>query len=221
MTKLAQLRALVDQQQAKEAAELRAKLVREDQQRFFNRPSAQADFEHWGKAAFWTMDEAIALSFGKEPKRVTWKNVEQYVNTSLFASEYQRRRDLLLRAAAFNHRLEGRVKPEDFLAWAKRLNLSIPPELKELQAQHQVAATARSAKPEKSLSTRERESLLKLVIGMAVSGYGYDVKASRSEQPSAIADDLAKIGLPLDVDTVRKWLKEAAELLPPRETEQD
>ena len=32
----------------------------------------------------------------------------------------------------------------------------------------------------------------------------------------ARADDLARAGVPLDVDTVRKWLREAAELLPPK-----
>jgi hypothetical protein len=69
------------------------------------------------------------------------------------------------------------------------------------------------------LGTRERESLLKLVIGMAVGGYGYDPRAGRSEQPSQIAADLATAGVALDVDTVRKWLREAAEHLPPSETE--
>jgi hypothetical protein len=68
--------------------------------------------------------------------------------------------------------------------------------------------------PEKALSTRERDSLLKLVIGMAVGGYGHDPKAKRSGQCAAIADDLAKTGVPLDVDTVRKWLREASDLLP-------
>jgi hypothetical protein len=67
---------------------------------------------------------------------------------------------------------------------------------------------------EKQLSTRERESLLKLEIGMAVGGYGYDSTARRSEQTTAIADDLLQAGIPLDADTVRKWLREAAELLP-------
>jgi hypothetical protein len=38
---------------------------------------------------------------------------------------------------------------------------------------------------------------------------------SRSNAPKEIADDLARAGVPLDVDTVRKWLVAAAELLPP------
>jgi hypothetical protein len=49
---------------------------------------------------------------------------------------------------------------------------------------------------------------------MAVGGYAYKSTARRSEQTTAIADDLARAGIPLDADTVRKWLREAAELLP-------
>jgi hypothetical protein len=49
---------------------------------------------------------------------------------------------------------------------------------------------------------------------MALEGYKYDPKSSRSTISQEIADDLTKQGIPLDVDTVRKWLKQAAELLP-------
>src|SRR5262249_45022834 len=67
---------------------------------------------------------------------------------------------------------------------------------------------------EKPLGTRERDTLLKLVIGLAIGGYGYDPKAGRSEKPTEIATDLAERGIALDTDTIRKWLKQAAELLP-------
>jgi len=59
--------------------------------------------------------------------------------------------------------------------------------------------------------------LLKLVIGMAVRGYVYDPKAARSDSVTEIVKDLALVGVPLDDDTVRKWLREAAEQLPPKE----
>ena len=87
-------------------------------------------------------------------------------------------------------------------------------QIKELETQF---ATAREQAPslEKPLSTRERDSLLKLVIGMAVGGYGYVPTANRSEQPAMIEEDLALQGVSLDVDTIRKWLKRGAELLPP------
>lgn len=50
--------------------------IAEEKSWCFNLPSANADFVHWAKAAHWTLDEAIALSFGKEPEIVTWKKIE-------------------------------------------------------------------------------------------------------------------------------------------------
>jgi hypothetical protein len=92
---------------------------------------------------------------------------------------------------------------------------SLANRVRELSEREQARENA-PATSEKSLSTRERDSLLKLIIGMAVVGYGYDPTAARSEQPAEITSDLAAAGVPLDVDTVRKWLKQAVELLPPK-----
>ncbi|MDH5721849.1 MAG: hypothetical protein OEY94_00815 [Alphaproteobacteria bacterium] len=66
----------------------------------------------------------------------------------------------------------------------------------------------------KPLHTKERETLLKIIAGMATDAYGYDPNAARSPIPREIADILAEKEIPLDPDTVRKWLKEAAEILP-------
>ena len=66
----------------------------------------------------------------------------------------------------------------------------------------------------KSIGTRERDTLLKLIIGMARDSYNYDPKLNRSSVPQEISNDLAKHGISMDVDTVRKWLKQAAEFLP-------
>lgn len=71
----------------------------------------------------------------------------------------------------------------------------------------------------REISTRQKDSLLKLVVGMAVKGYGYDPRSKRSEQVAEIASDLAIAGVPLDADTVRKWLRAGAELLPPPQDE--
>jgi hypothetical protein len=94
-----------------------------------------------------------------------------------------------------------------------RLASSLQARIRELEA-GQADSSA-----EKPLGAKERESLLKIVIGIAVDSYKYDPKLSRSAVPQEIADDLAKCGVVLDVDTVRKWLREAAELLPPKGNE--
>jgi hypothetical protein len=77
-----------------------------------------------------------------------------------------------------------------------------------------------AAKPERSLGIKARESLLKLVFGMAISGYAHDPRAGRSPTAKEIASDLALHGMALDEDTVRKYLAEARDLLLSGETEQ-
>jgi hypothetical protein len=67
---------------------------------------------------------------------------------------------------------------------------------------------------EKSLSTRTRETTLKLIIGMAVAGYGYNPKAKRNVAVTEIASDLHRLGIPITDDTVRAWLDESIEFLP-------
>ena len=62
------------------------------------------------------------------------------------------------------------------------------------------------------LGTRERSSLLKIIYGMAVaSPYQFDPEAKRSEVAVTIASACAAAGCQVDEDTVRKYLREAAQ----------
>ncbi len=73
---------------------------------------------------------------------------------------------------------------------------------------------------DKSLGTAERNTLLKLVIGMAIKGYGYDPRAARSPSAGEIVADLQNLGIAITDDTVRKWLKEAATSVLPKKPRQ-
>lgn len=73
---------------------------------------------------------------------------------------------------------------------------------------------------EKILASRERDTLLKLLIGMAVAGYSYNPAASKSPVTKEIADDLASLGISVSDDTVRKYLKQAAETVLPAKPRQ-
>jgi hypothetical protein len=244
--------------------------------------------------SLWTTDETVALSLGKDPRRVNWENVRSHVQVSSFAAAYQARRDIVLRAKQAGQLWEPTI-PGVFIAWAERMNVNLPSPLvdavkglgvqvadwktaydaqrhvadkaiAELLAEKEagiqkstehvayikkmggeygeiinayrakiealesaarqnvssasVAQSSAVAANDKPLGARERESLLKLVIGMAVAAYRYNPNASRSDVVSEIASDLEKTGVALDVDTVRKYVREARELLPPGETEQ-
>ncbi len=247
-------------------AEAEAERQLEEKSRFFNWPTANADFDHWSKAAYWTLDEAVALAFGREPRVVNWDTIKAHVQISGFAGSYSALRDLTLRAQAAQQ-LYDPVIPGFFLGWAKRNDIAYPPELeakvvergnhvgdwrslyddlkrvtdeqaealKRIILQRDQTITelgierdgllARLAEDEKltrteSLGGKERESALKLIIGMAVAGYSYNPRAKRNDATADIVDDLDRLGIHLDSDTVRKWLKEGRALLPP-ETEED
>jgi len=125
---------LVQAEKAKEATFWRARIEREESERFFNQPRARADFVYWSKATYWKLDEALALAFGKAPESVTWDSVKPHVSVSAFAREYSRIRELAIRAKNFKQ-LSDPVLPGVFLAWARRTQIAVPDELiQEVQA---------------------------------------------------------------------------------------
>lgn len=68
--------------------------------------------------------------------------------------------------------------------------------------------------PPKSAHTKEKNTLLKIVIGMAVSKYKHDPKKQRTDTVSQIQHDLDLLGINLDADTIREWLKKSEKFLP-------
>lgn len=68
----------------------------------------------------------------------------------------------------------------------------------------------------KEPTTRERNTLLKLVIGMAIKGYAFDPNASKSAATSEIANDLAEVGVSVTDETILKYLREATRVVLPR-----
>lgn len=256
-----ELIARYSEEQAKAVEEARLKRERDEQALFFHQPWAKADFSHWSKAADWTLDEAIALSFGKAPEHVTWEKVTPLTVISPFAGQYARRRDLALRALRWKQLFDP-VFPGIFLAWAKRIDIAVPPELeaavaargvqiadwrslfedqkkayeshREMYERHvndwkdavrqrdefidelktEIRQLQAAPSPEKPLGTRERENLLRLVIGMAIGGYGHKPSDKRSSTASDVTSDLLEAGLSISDDTVRKYLQEGADLLP-------
>lgn len=273
-TPAAERQALVAQARQEEIKRYNEYREIEEKKRFFNRPTADADFAHWASASYWTLDEATALSFGKDPRVVSWKAIEPHVQISPFAKSFEARRDLIYRAGVMGQ-LAKQTVPSIVLAWAERMHIPMPMELAEavkalglqiadwktlhdeaVENQEQLAtlidvqknfiaakdiestnlrqhieelnkrireleSEPQQAKPEKPMHAKERESLLKMIIGMAIGYHGHDPKAARSGTAKDIASDLAVAGVPLDEDTVRKYLAEARELLPGDETERN
>jgi hypothetical protein len=230
----------------------------EEKQRFYNQPMSP-DYEHYGRCAAWTLDEAIALSFGKDPDRVCSKNISPYASHSPFAQDYMKRWKEVQRAKLAGQ-LWDPVFPSIFIPWASNNGIELPAELisaikntgvslKNWQNLYEEAIEnnkAQQAKLRETLeelrtvlsscradnemlrqqlksidvatepslddepNTQTRNSMEKLIIGMAVGAYRYDPRPERSKVTSEIYDDLQRLGVGLDQDTVLKYLKRGA-----------
>lgn len=81
--------------------------------------------------------------------------------------------------------------------------------------ENSLSRTEESRKKTDSLPESERNSLLKLVYGLAHSTYDLDPGTKRQkatgENRGSIHAELSRLGLNLDADTIRKFIKEAEE----------
>ncbi len=115
------------------------------------------------------------------------------------------------------------IGPSDAKFWRtefERLGLPFPAamaeEIEAIDVREEKLA-ARESPPHNEVGTTERNSLLKLVYGVAVAKYGYDPSKSRNqatgENFGSIHADLAMLGLDLDRKTIARYLDEALETL--------
>ncbi|QBK03455.1 hypothetical protein DW355_00520 [Hylemonella gracilis] len=119
-------------------ADLAEKESQKEAAKFYNQPSANADFGYWATMDFWTFDEALALLLGKDPRVLTRAAVKSELTAefSLLAlskpqrpkSEFLRRyedlRNVAERASAMK---PAQLRPVDVVIWAGRSGAIAPP----------------------------------------------------------------------------------------------
>lgn len=96
--------------------------------RFYNEPTADADYGHWGKVAAYSSAEAAALLLGKAPEVVTPESIKPFIQKFVFPKKYIQTYTLIDRAVSMGE-LRSKsdlIKPADFLEWAKEMQLDIP-----------------------------------------------------------------------------------------------
>jgi hypothetical protein len=211
---------------------------------YFQPNSLQADFAYWAKMADWTEEEAASLFLGLNPDFMADLELT-YGAATEYAAEYFSLQNLASRATERRH-IPYPYSPARWLTWAKECNLPIPPaleeeilrwdgasgsavsadrariveleaQLAELTAKADSGSSGTTVAP--SVGTRERDSMLTLIIAMAVKGYGFNPAAKRSDSIKDIVSDIEKCGLSLSDDTVRRYLRDGVELLPPQENQ--
>jgi hypothetical protein len=208
----------------------------EEASHWFNQPTAIANFEHWSKAVTWTLDEAVALSFGLEPCLVNWDKLAPLATASEFAQEYAKKRDLIQRAELAGQ-ISSPTTPNAFIVWSQRVNITVDQRIVDAVVAHgelpdykslfddatkqlaraqtertkldlQLEAKRSEAKSntEKKLSTKERKTLLLMIYTMATRRYQYDGRGN-SSLPELLAPRANELGEQADVSITGRTIR--------------
>jgi hypothetical protein len=105
--------ALLKAEQGLSSREYQTRAEEQERQYIFNSAIASADFDHWTRLPYWSLDEAVALSFGRASEIVSWKVIQPHYGASLFAGRYAKRRQIALRFEALKQ-LTDPVMPSFF-----------------------------------------------------------------------------------------------------------
>jgi hypothetical protein len=118
---------------AEQEAQRREKVAEADvieKRRFYNLAQAMRPcYEHYCRCATWTLDEAVALSFGRDPERVSAKLLAPYATSSAFAHLYMQRWKEAQRAKGAGQ-LSDPVLPGVFIPWALNNRIALPEQLR-------------------------------------------------------------------------------------------
>ncbi len=100
---------------------------------YFYMHESDVDFEHWSRAAYWTVEEAVSLLFGKDPGRFNWEEILRFQSLpSLpFLTSFEKTRELALRAQKVGQ-LDDQCSPKGYVKWAKYMKIDMPGELVKL-----------------------------------------------------------------------------------------
>ena len=214
-----ELMKLYSEATSKVDAELQEMDARHDILSFINEPNARADFEYWGALPSWTLHEAVALSFDKNPEQVNLDAIKKYravASHSPFVRQFMQRLHLVERAVAAGY-LESLPSPRKFSRWAFAENLPLGTDFSiwAHSGSHGDVDYSVQSGADTWSDPRVRSTLYKMFFGMAVAKYGLDPELKLDERSpvySQIAADLLAVGLEVDKKTVRKHAKLARQV---------
>jgi hypothetical protein len=186
----------------------------------FGHPDYKADFEYWCKMPDFTVDEILCLSIGISPEHFESDTLDKLEKRS-FEDLWPSLQFLILRRRQLSRNFGVSIRrrpvlPEPFLKWIERVEFEVHFELVSFLRRYlPVTEGSRAlgdmvAKPDK----REIKSIAQLFTAMAIDCYGYCPDDAKSPTTREIVDMAAAIGLTISEDTVRKYLKMGAELIP-------
>jgi hypothetical protein len=187
-----------------------------------------AKYDYWAKAAFFSLDEILWLSVGLQPLPEFLQALDRPSRSTLKDDPvvaYMVAQQELFRRSLGPNGYERRHTAEAVLSWVNRVDHVLHPgcrRMLELMVSRKpdgskIAAEATGAEPlpePKSIDPREKSSMAKLLVAMAMDQYGYVPGSKRSPIPKEIEGIAARLGMELTHDTIRHYLRLGAEHLP-------
>jgi hypothetical protein len=181
----------------------------------------EADVQHWARMQRWSLDETTALSIGFEPCGDLLEGTDGMPVQSDVLNYYLKRRALIEDNFDWgNIAKPARNSVPDLVRWFASVELDVPEQLLAAADKYHSLGIGKKSKlgranaaDDKALDPRERSTMLKMIITMAVKGYGYNPKAERSTIPTEIESDMNLLGVGINLETIRKHLRNGAALL--------
>lgn len=103
-----------------------------------------ADYEHWGRMPYWSVEEGIALSLGCDPKEINLDSMKSESYDGI-PSKHAKRHEIAARSIAAKEINETKIQPIAFLEWLESKGYDYPGELAEAAGYHQYNAEGTSA----------------------------------------------------------------------------
>ncbi len=167
---------------------------------FFNLPEATANIEEWIARRFWTAEEAVAISLGKDPRRVNATSLADVSPDSIVAQEFRRRLDLVVRSVDAQQ-LKARISPESFVDWAKNHDNAT-------YSQAIVLLISKPKSTEQHLNTTHK--LYSILLVVLAEHYNLDIRTGELDK-ATLADATKKLGLSVTPKTIDGHVRKACE----------
>ena len=183
--------------------------------------------ERWAKAPIWTIEEGIALAYNLDPEE-TIGQIE-YGPPFIRGHEVANLKLKHALSGVKHLKVRSELPPRDLIDWLKTIGVEFDEAWHKVLPQGNAQArgvepmierhapdqpeTERARRYARMAEDKVRDSLLRLVIGMAKANYGYDPEAKKNAATNRIQSDLALQGINMSDETIRKYLKQGADLI--------
>lgn len=94
--------------------------------RWYNRAENRADFRHWLKMPYWSVEEGLILLFGYNPRRVNFEDIKKYDDP---VCEHMRDGLELAKRSIQVEALLALNSPKAFVKWANDVEIAVPEKL--------------------------------------------------------------------------------------------